>query len=586
MIHPIVVNPILNPVVRVTDPVRWRAGRLAPDGAILHFDASAGFVDQTGNQQAVLIGDAYPTVTAGYAINASGKEWGFSTTTGPVKAALESGEVTLVQVVTLPLMSTLDDATDYRLFGDLLFVRRDGTTGSFKVSDGTNTATVAYDWDEGEVVRVVVQCDGVMTISVGTHLFGVSAFSAASVDNKVKYSQDFSNAVWSKTASGTGVVPTLTPNYGIAPDGTQTAARLQLDIGTGTEQTDYSRLRNGTGFNSAMQRGVASLWVKTNDGSEKIVTIQDAGSYQAGQVLVTGDWQRVSDICTSGNTSRGIRIQLAGGTYGSSQTADLLIWQPSLMEMGATAAFPWPEYLPTAADYVTASRYIRNTYDVACWGDSLTAGPTLGSNIWPFTRPLSFLNNGRPWVYNGGVSSETSTQIKTRMLALAGTALFADAVTVIWAGRNNYASPDTVKADVEAMVAAVASGKFVVISILNNVTTEPVGSGAYDTIQGINSYFASLWPNNFIDITTATFADAGTRNDGLHLTYSSQQSFAKLLDAFIKSKGWVIAKHGVPCDGILPTSAQPCKGHALPIGTGKITIFDGIASASQIEEAK
>lgn len=40
------------------------------------------------------------------------------------------------------------------------------------------------------------------------------------------------------------------------------------------------------------------------------------------------------------------------------------------------------------------------------------------------------------------------------------------------------------------------------------------------------------------------------------------------------------------CDGILPLSAQPCKSHALPIGVGKITIFDGVASAGQIEEAK
>lgn len=160
------LRPILRPIL--SSPVHGLFGpSLYPDGAILHFDATLGFVDQTGNQQAVLIGSAYPTVTAGYAVNAAGAEWGFDTTTGPVKAALESGEVTLVQVVTLPLMSSLTDATDYSLFGDLLFVRRDGTAGSFKVSDGTNTATVGYDWTEGEVVRVCVQCDGdVMRVGV------------------------------------------------------------------------------------------------------------------------------------------------------------------------------------------------------------------------------------------------------------------------------------------------------------------------------------------------------------------------------------------------------------------------------------
>ena len=49
MIHPVVVNPVLNPVVRVTDPVRWRAGKLAPDGAILHWDADLdAFTEQVG----------------------------------------------------------------------------------------------------------------------------------------------------------------------------------------------------------------------------------------------------------------------------------------------------------------------------------------------------------------------------------------------------------------------------------------------------------------------------------------------------------------------------------------------------------
>ena len=157
MLHPIICNPFMTPLVRPLDIGRWGAGENFPSGAILHFDATLGFTDQTGNQQALLIGSTYPTVTAGYAINASGAEWGFDTTTGPVRDALLAGEVTLVQVVTLPLMSSLTDAADYSLFGDLLFVRRDGTAGSFKVSDGTNVASVAKDWTEGEVCRVVVE---------------------------------------------------------------------------------------------------------------------------------------------------------------------------------------------------------------------------------------------------------------------------------------------------------------------------------------------------------------------------------------------------------------------------------------------
>ena len=138
-----------------------------PVSSILHFDASQGWQDQTGNQAVQLIGSVYPTVTSSGAVNEAGAEWGFDISTGAVRTAFLAGEVTLVFQATLPLMSTLTDATDYSLFGDLLFVRRDGTAGSFKVSDGTNVATVAYDWSEGEVVRVCVQADGgVMRVGV------------------------------------------------------------------------------------------------------------------------------------------------------------------------------------------------------------------------------------------------------------------------------------------------------------------------------------------------------------------------------------------------------------------------------------
>lgn len=160
-----VVQSCAQPCVLVVSEM-WKGLRF-PSGAILHFDASLGFVDQTGNQTVQLIGSAYPTVTSAGAVNESGKEWGFNISTGAVRTAFLAGEVTLVFQATMPLMSTLTDATDYSLFGDLLFVRRDGTAGSFKVSDGTNTATVAYDWTEGEVVRVVVQADGdVMRVGV------------------------------------------------------------------------------------------------------------------------------------------------------------------------------------------------------------------------------------------------------------------------------------------------------------------------------------------------------------------------------------------------------------------------------------
>ena len=71
MIHPVVCNTVLNPKVGILNPSRWGVGKCAPSGAILYWDASAGWQDQTGNQSLTLIGSAYPTVTAAGAVNAS-----------------------------------------------------------------------------------------------------------------------------------------------------------------------------------------------------------------------------------------------------------------------------------------------------------------------------------------------------------------------------------------------------------------------------------------------------------------------------------------------------------------------------------
>lgn len=160
------LSPILRPIL--SSPLRGLFGPTTfPDGAILHWDASEGWQDQTGNTALTLIGSAYPAVSASGALNEAGKEWGFDLSAGAVRTAFLAGEMTLVFQATMPAMTEFTDATDYSLFGDLLFCRVDSDAGSFKLSDGTNTASVAYDWDEGEVVRVVVQADGdVMRVGV------------------------------------------------------------------------------------------------------------------------------------------------------------------------------------------------------------------------------------------------------------------------------------------------------------------------------------------------------------------------------------------------------------------------------------
>ena len=135
--------------------------------------------------------------------------------------------------------------------------------------------------------------------------------------------------------------------------------------------------------------------------------------------------------------------------------------------------------------------------EIAMWGDSLTARSELpGGRSIPMV--LGTLTGRR--VMNGGIDGENSTQIRTRFL---NDALFS-AETIIMAGRNNYASGAAVQADIAAMIAALTTDRYLVLSIPNAaVASEYVGQANYDTRQALNAALASTYGTRFVDAWAA-----------------------------------------------------------------------------------
>ncbi|HKB92184.1 MAG TPA: GDSL-type esterase/lipase family protein [Opitutaceae bacterium] len=132
--------------------------------------------------------------------------------------------------------------------------------------------------------------------------------------------------------------------------------------------------------------------------------------------------------------------------------------------------------------------------NVAAWGDSLTQG-TGGT---PYPTQLGNLTFHA--VYNGGIYGETSTQIKNRMLAATDKYV---CTTIIWAGRNNYADPATVKADIAAMVSALGHTKYLVVGVINgNYSGEYSGQSGYATLVQLNTDLAAAYGSHFVDIRT------------------------------------------------------------------------------------
>lgn len=182
---------------------------------------------------------------------------------------------------------------------------------------------------------------------------------------------------------------------------------------------------------------------------------------------------------------------------------------------------------------------------IAAWGDSLTAGT--GGTPYPLT--LAGLRTAA--VDNLGIGGETSTQIRTRMVADTARASY---YTIIWAGRNNYTDPTTVKADIAAMVAALTTTKYVVLAVLNGEDpSEYSGAGNYTLITTLNSDLAALYPAHYIDVRAQLVAlynpglpqdviDHGhdipptsLRSDLLHLNTAGYTAVANMVSTYISA---------------------------------------------------
>jgi hypothetical protein len=126
--------------------------------------------------------------------------------------------------------------------------------------------------------------------------------------NLLLRSQEFSNASWDKIAAGTGIVPVVTPNAAVAPDGTTTASLIVFNRGAGTSGSDISYIAQS--ITATVANGIASIWLKTADGTTKQMQLR-CGAPAASVITVTGDWQRFSVLSTNASIDR-IQLLLYG----------------------------------------------------------------------------------------------------------------------------------------------------------------------------------------------------------------------------------------------------------------------------------
>lgn len=156
--------------------------------------------------------------------------------------------------------------------------------------------------------------------------------------NLLTRTEEFDNAVWSKAAGGTGSVPVITSNAATAPDGAETASRVQLDLNGGTASSDISWLFHATLSGTEGVVSNRSLYLKSFDGSSyDLIFGTSTGLVVLTKITVTSEWQRFDISHTAdANTNLLFGLRNAGGVTGVSDTADLLVWGAQL-ELGSTA---------------------------------------------------------------------------------------------------------------------------------------------------------------------------------------------------------------------------------------------------------
>jgi len=162
--------------------------------------------------------------------------------------------------------------------------------------------------------------------------------------NLITYSEDFSDASWTKLGSGTGTTSVITPTYAISPDGTQNASRLQCDLngggGSSANQSLMYDIITGVGDTSA------SIYVKSNTGSNQTFYFGNSlNDYENGEA--TTEWQRLEVNWDASGNGRTISVGLRGATN-SDDSLDLLIYG------GQVEALPYAtSYIPTAGTTIT-----------------------------------------------------------------------------------------------------------------------------------------------------------------------------------------------------------------------------------------
>jgi len=323
--------------------------------------------------------------------------------------------------------------------------------------------------------------------------------------NLCLYSEQFNDANWSKSAAGTGVAPIVTANLGIAPDGTTTADRIQLNRGGGNTVSDYSVLRQQVTVASTATTSI-SIYIKSYDNNTYSVVFSNSGVAVGQKITVTNQWQRVTLTGMSAGTIANIELQLREGVLGitgQSVTADLLLWGAQL-ELGA---YP-TTYIPTTTASATrvADSFSRN--NIYTNGLITSSG---GTWFVELRNNIAYLRDSNNGIFIGDTASiNTGNQLTIRNASVSASVRLSIFKYISAVGTQIFTTTtDTVKiaikwdgtsADVFVNGTKVVSATSFTTTIMENLLGS--GAGIPVFIQAMAIYPSPLSDTDCTTLTT------------------------------------------------------------------------------------
>jgi hypothetical protein len=178
--------------------------------------------------------------------------------------------------------------------------------------------------------------------------------------NEMTYSNDFT--YWLKNNFGGGVVPVVTPNYAVSPEGKMNATRAQID--TNNTVGAFSTLTR-VFENNTIRTLTCSIWLKSN--TEESYDIRQTFAGNVFSANVGKEWERFSwtvNDTPTGSQTIGVGI---GQLDSTPMVADVLYYGFQIEEQVAPTS-----YIPTLSTTITRSRDLAETSLLAFEGDEGT----------------------------------------------------------------------------------------------------------------------------------------------------------------------------------------------------------------------